>query len=314
MLAVTLECGEYDAGAAKQVIVCKNVWEMKRVLLKRRRACAREALIGYSDDHLGGLFCDAHIPYLHTYHGNWPEARYINAAFFCKSFYFIPLYKRTVRHARAVANVSAYMKGFTERYNARTVVIRNGVNEKTTTACAACPKAFLMVGSIDGRKYRYAPALAKRLAALAPDVSIHIYGAVVSRTIGAALLRQPNVRLMGRQKAVPYSAYSGLICVSKMENLSIAACEAIRSGIPVFAFAVGGLPEVIIEGKTGWLAEAFDAEALAGLISDYSKREIPMRVDESVLEHFNWEYAASEYQKLFSACLQECGRAEYTEG
>ncbi|MGJ3940417.1 hypothetical protein, partial [Limosilactobacillus fermentum] len=31
--------------------------------------------VGYSDDHLGWMLKESRVPYIHTYHGNWPDAR-----------------------------------------------------------------------------------------------------------------------------------------------------------------------------------------------------------------------------------------------
>ncbi len=41
--------------------------------------------------------------------------------------------------------------------------------------------------------------------------------------------------------------------LSSSEGLPIAACESLSYGIPVVASAVGGLPEIVIDGKTGIL-------------------------------------------------------------
>uniref|UniRef100_UPI0025DE050C hypothetical protein n=1 Tax=Acidaminococcus timonensis TaxID=1871002 RepID=UPI0025DE050C len=50
----------------------------------------------YSDDHYGGFLADARVKYVHTYHGNWPDARWLNLEYFFKSFYFIPKYAKTI--------------------------------------------------------------------------------------------------------------------------------------------------------------------------------------------------------------------------
>jgi glycosyltransferase involved in cell wall biosynthesis len=50
---------------------------------------------------------------------------------------------------------------------------------------------------------------------------------------------------------------------SRDEALGIAAIEAMAMGKPVVAARVGGLPEVVIEGSTGWLFSSGDASALS---------------------------------------------------
>ena len=43
--------------------------------------------------------------------------------------------------------------------------------------------------------------------------------------------------------------------------------EAMASGVPVVASAVGGIPELVLDGETGLLVEPEDSQALAGAIA-----------------------------------------------
>ena len=47
------------------------------------------------------------------------------------------------------------------------------------------------------------------------------------------------------------------------EGFPIAALDAMAAGLPVLATSVGGVPELIEDGKTGWLVPPRDVEALA---------------------------------------------------
>lgn len=306
MTVLTLECGEYDSDSRVKVIKCKNIYEMKQTLkCIRHENKGKGYLFGYSDDHLGSLFYGADIPYFHTYHGSWPDARYTDVKLFCKSFYFIPLYKKTIRHAQAVVNVSKYMMNYTKRLNPHSIMIRNGIDDKKYKNCMTYKKTFLMVGSISSIKYKYALPVAKHLMKIAPDVRIHIYGRVDDKRMAVRLNRQPNVKLMGERTDIPYKAYCGLLNTSSIENLPISVCEAIKSGIPSLTFMVGGIPEVVIEGRTGCIVEAFNCKVMAEKINSYILGAPSMEVDVSVLDNFNWEYAALEYWKLFQEYFQK---------
>jgi glycosyltransferase involved in cell wall biosynthesis len=63
--------------------------------------------------------------------------------------------------------------------------------------------------------------------------------------------------------ALVYSAMDAHVVTSKMETFGQVAVEAQACGIPVFAFAVGGVPETFIDGKTGVLVPFSQCEEMA---------------------------------------------------
>ncbi len=54
-----------------------------------------------------------------------------------------------------------------------------------------------------------------------------------------------------------------LVITSETEGLGLSAIEAMASGVPVMATAVGGLKEVIADGKTGFLIDSDDPKIFA---------------------------------------------------
>ena len=52
------------------------------------------------------------------------------------------------------------------------------------------------------------------------------------------------------------------------EGLGVVLLEALRFGRPVIASAVGGIPDVVVHGETGWLVPPRDPEALARTVLD----------------------------------------------
>ncbi len=77
-----------------------------------------------------------------------------------------------------------------------------------------------------------------------------------------------RVILAGRRNDVPQvlPALDLFVLPSLSEALGIAAIEALASGLPVVASRVGGLPEVVVHGETGWLVPPGDAARLAEAI------------------------------------------------
>ena len=54
-----------------------------------------------------------------------------------------------------------------------------------------------------------------------------------------------------------------LVVPSKLEGMGRVILEAFSAGVPVLAFPTGGLPEVIVDGETGYLTRGLSPEALA---------------------------------------------------
>ncbi len=62
----------------------------------------------------------------------------------------------------------------------------------------------------------------------------------------------------------------GLLCMtSRHEGLPMAALEALAHGIPVAAFAVGGLPDLIEHGRNGWLVPPGDTAAMTATVAQW---------------------------------------------
>lgn len=65
------------------------------------------------------------------------------------------------------------------------------------------------------------------------------------------------------QLALVYSAMDAHVVTSKMETFGQVSVEAQACGIPVFAFAVGGVPETLVDGKTGVLVPFGECKEMA---------------------------------------------------
>lgn len=57
-----------------------------------------------------------------------------------------------------------------------------------------------------------------------------------------------------------------LVVPSTYEGMPLVALEAMNDGVPVIASAVSGIPEVVIDGETGWLVPPERSDALAGAL------------------------------------------------
>ena len=77
----------------------------------------------------------------------------------------------------------------------------------------------------------------------------------------------PSVVFTGRRDDVPAvtAALDVAVLPSYREALGLAILEAMALSRPVVATHVGGIPEMIEDGRTGLLVPPHDAEALAAL-------------------------------------------------
>jgi N-acetyl-alpha-D-glucosaminyl L-malate synthase BshA len=100
-----------------------------------------------------------------------------------------------------------------------------------------------------------------------------------------------DTRFVGRQEQIEeVLAVSDLfILPSDYESFGLAALEAMAAGVPVLSSNAGGLPEINIDGETGYLAKVGDVETM-------SKKAIELLSDESKLERFKKNAVAHAQQ------------------
>ena len=93
------------------------------------------------------------------------------------------------------------------------------------------------------------------------------------------------------------------------EGHPLVICEAMAAGKPVIASQVGGIPETVVNGKTGILVPPGDAEALASaihrLVEDRNLREQMGHAARQRSRLFTWEAAARKLQQIYQMLLEE---------
>lgn len=286
-----------------KIIVASNYLELVRILKSKK---SEKKVYGYSDDHLGFLFNLAGINYIHTYHGNWPDAKSLSVSMFLKSFIFIPLYIMTIKNAEKVVSVSKYMnKNFVKKHSNNSVVIYNGVKNNNLSSnhnvISKIHEDFIMVGNIDSRKYKKALPIFRILKANNFNGNIDIYGSLIDKKIVHKMKKYDFVNIKGQVNKINYSKYDVLLCTSFSENLPVSIVEAILSRTPVISFNVGGIKEVVIDNVTGKLISPNDVVGFAKAVKTFTRCIVTEDVRERINNKFNWDYSAKKYFKLLSS-------------
>ena len=117
-----------------------------------------------------------------------------------------------------------------------------------------------------------------------------------------------HIERLGEQElVVPLLSIADLFLLpSSQESFGVAALEAMACEVPVVASRVGGLPEVIEDGKTGFLHELDDIEGMAAsavrLLSDPA---LHRRVARDALRVVHQRFCAEEIVPRYEAFYQE---------
>ena len=102
-----------------------------------------------------------------------------------------------------------------------------------------------------------------------------------------------------------------MVLPSFTEGLPNVVLEAFAAGVPVVATAVGGTPEVIAEGETGYLVASGNADALAHRVRDLAaddgkRKAMGNRGRRRVAESFSFSSQALKYRRLFDTVTARC--------
>ena len=119
-----------------------------------------------------------------------------------------------------------------------------------------------------------------------------------------------NVHFLGMRQDVPrlLSVLDAFVLPSLSEGLSLALLEAMACGKPVVATRVGGNPELIDHGRTGFLVQPEDAKDLAAylvkLLSDPKMmQQFGRQAAERVGQHFSVGQMVDQYNDRYASLL-----------
>lgn len=125
------------------------------------------------------------------------------------------------------------------------------------------------------------------------------------------------IRMLGLRRDVGriLAVADAFLLTSISEGIPLTVIEAMAAGLPVVSTAVGGVPEVIVEGETGLLSPAGDDQALAqALLALSADGELRARMGEAgrrrAREIFSEEQMHAGYRECYNGMLQACRRLQ----
>jgi len=115
---------------------------------------------------------------------------------------------------------------------------------------------------------------------------------------------------VGKQpKIVDYLSVSDVLLLpSEQESFGLAALEAMACEVPVVASRVGGVPEVVTDGETGFLSEVGDVEKMGAdatrlLMNEEMRREMGRRARESAISRYSTDLVIPQYINFYERVL-----------
>lgn len=222
-----------------------------------------------------------------------------------------PLARILWKSAAAVTAVSSFVAELARRaYGMDPVIIRNGVKPhppSKTIRTNAVPR-LLLAGRLSIQKN---PLLALQALALVKDQNwtLDIIG---EGPLGATL--RAEAEKLGLENRVTFHGWLAAGCVSEImaqsdilimtslhEGLPMVGVEALQHGLAIVGSAIGGLRDIVEEGKNGFLC-ALQPEAFAGLLgrvlSDHELLANMQQASFALAGRFDLEESVVAYEKV----------------
>lgn len=114
------------------------------------------------------------------------------------------------------------------------------------------------------------------------------------------------------EKIPQYMAASDLLVLPSLsESFGIVNLEAMASGLPIVATHVGGVPEIVIDGKNGFLVEPGNpkqiAEKVLLLLESNELRHAISIQNRKTAKYFRWEEVSQRLERIYQDAINRSG-------
>ena len=121
-----------------------------------------------------------------------------------------------------------------------------------------------------------------------------------------------EIKFLGKQaELVPLLSASDIFLMpSQSESFGLSALEAMSCEVPVISTSVGGLPELVVHGETGYIAEIGDVERMAKyatelLSNDNRYKMFAAASRKRAVQLFALDNVIDQYEKYYERILSE---------
>jgi glycosyltransferase involved in cell wall biosynthesis len=122
------------------------------------------------------------------------------------------------------------------------------------------------------------------------------------------------VHFAGTQNDMPrvFNELDVVVSSSHSEAMPLAVMEAMASGLPVVACKVGGIPDLVAHGVTGWLVDAGDCDALATRVvelldDDVARGAMARAARERAVARLSLDQSVEATIRLYTQLTQQPG-------
>ena len=234
------------------------------------------------------------------------------------------LFTNTVQNASLIIANTRFAKKLYEQYvdSGKIIVIPFGIDVgevRVKDYGRASDKVSLMfTGSLTMRKgIHYLLRAFVMVLRKYKDTELHIYGKGPQesylRNLARSLRISDKVFFHGfipRSKLLKeYNKHDIYVHTSLSESFGLSMVEAMAAGLPVVAFNIPNVNEIVVHGKTGFLVKLGSvkdlAEVLSILIEDEElRRGVGRNARERALRQYDWNVIAQKYVRAYEEALK----------
>ncbi len=311
-------------GVESHLIPCKSRIDWSAVIRIRELAAQTGADVVHAHGYKADLYVyfalrASKIPLVSTCH-TWYDIDAKDYLYGCVDRFIL----------RSYASIVAVSEGVRE-YLLRAGVqpnkidmIRNGIDLRVFEHASPVVKeelgwnSFLLVGLVgrlsEEKGVDVFLASAVDVLSQLPDAKFVVVGDGPDRVKLDALVDELGIRssvhMLGRRDDMPavYASLDLMVSSSRREGLPMAILEAMASRLPVVATAVGGVPTIILDDKTGVLVPTVEpaliAAATVELLRSVADRErLGTAARYLVEDEFSAQRMTSDYLRLYEAAI-----------